>query len=98
VYSTCSIGAAVPDPSKFSVVRLPDPVMMITTALPDLHPGLEITCWITGERSGVRWFAPASPTVAQGAGVHDADAVPREREEMFPVAEVKVVGLSAASA
>src|SRR5574341_929156 len=44
--------------------------MMITRAFPLAHPDPLTISWMTGARFGVRWSAPACPTVAHATGAH----------------------------
>ena len=68
----------------------------MTSELPLLHPGRLIISWTTAAIFGVCCATPASPCVGQGAGCQFTAALVRGLDEMFAVAVVKVVALSAA--
>src|SRR5262249_24224557 len=97
VYSTCSSGAAAAFPSYAQAVRWPVPLTMIAIAFPLAPPGRLTISWITEPRSGVRWFAPASPAT-HGTGDHGVAAVVRGRAVTLNAEEPKEKALSEASA
>ncbi|MEX1207139.1 MAG: hypothetical protein WEE36_00830 [Acidimicrobiia bacterium] len=68
-------------PSNESAVRVPVPVNTNPIGLPGAQSGRDTTSWMTAARSGVRWSAPASPTLVHGGGCQVAVAVVRGRLE-----------------
>jgi hypothetical protein len=92
--STCSTGAPVPA-SWDIAVRCPVPVMIRARDFRAQPLRLTIS-WITGERSGVCWYGPTSPSTPHGAGDHGTEATVRGRDETLKPANVKVAALSAA--
>jgi hypothetical protein len=73
-------------------VRSPVPVMTITIGLPAAQPGSSMISWITPARSGVRWSAPAAPTLVHGTGDHATEAAVTGRDVMSPLVPLKVAG------
>src|SRR5918998_5645842 len=91
----CRSGAAAGLPFRDSAVRWPLPVTTKAIAFPLAQRGRFTTSCTRAARLGVRWPAPASPTV-QAGGDHATAALVRGREETVEVAVVKVAALSAA--
>src|ERR671937_724412 len=81
----CSRGALAAPPMKAS-------------ALPLVQPGRLTTSCTSEARLGVRWSAPAAPSVAHAGGDQEAEALVRARAELLAVAVEKVAALSTASA
>ena len=93
-YSTCNRGAAAGIPSYASAVRSPLPLTIITNELPLDQPGRSTISWMIGDKSGVRWSGPATPTVVQATGDQCTAAVVRGLDETFPTEEVKAGALT----
>src|SRR5574341_755575 len=70
--------------------------MMITRAFPLAHPDPLTISWMTGARFGVRWSAPACPTVAHATGAHATAFAVRLRDETSRLADVNVAALPVA--
>src|SRR5262249_2083765 len=84
-------------PSYEYAVRWPVPLTMTASALPLAQPPRFTTSWITADRLGVRWFAPASPEF-HATGLHEAEADVLGREVTLRLAGRKGGALSDACA